>query len=915
MSEERKPTALSSGSAPGKIQQDDPSTMAIAGDLNNFFVRRQLLTMESKRIQDLLLEAEDELKAKQDNRDLLRDKVFAAFRDPVETPKNDLAETPKKKPKLKYLPKTTERYIRRRAKQLFAGLRTGSAGITGDPDAVVRAEDAGWLLPKARHMDAWAGWFAESDRTSSKASRFRKDRIQIAFVASGGIGDLLKSTHLVGPLARYFSGDVTILGAQTAVGEVLASNPYVIDTLVPATQHVFGFADRLQHIPLFDLIVIWKYSVQYVIPRGSRIAPDDIRSIESGSSDLRRILDKYLFLWGWPSFNFAFSRDMARLGLSVMNVSSATSGLPHRHLDEIPFFPTNQSLRGIAGLLIKPYVTVHHGFDLKFLPIKTRETDYKSTKNISLEQWRQIVSLLRKEGVEVIQLGIVEEEKIEGVTRYLNGQLSLEEAGLLIKHGLCHIDTEGGLVHLAHAVHTRCVVLFGPTPTEFFGYPQNINLEPTGCKACWFVTKTWLIECPRHTSGPECMSGHSPSAVADAAKRIIAEAEKPSAKLITAETQPSTTPWADMIAMAQGHYSPDASGRVLLILDHPPSDFGSWSDSLPVADVIICAGKHFDLETHDRIIKKFEYGSLLNLQRPSSSVDAVVWVSRELESDIVPLALREILRVLKPGGQLVFAAIGETAGLDLGRSLSAARIAFDESKMPSRPVFSCSLLKNGPPPDSVPLSSRPAVSELGAQTAQARVDAVDPRLALLEEENSRQISLVRDRFAQRKEVMDDEWSVVDGPVQRVFGSDGWIRIAKSSAEVYAIKFFIKGWHTPTDSVIWSRDEKCLLMLPLPEEQSLGDHRVELQLHVAVPEASEANPASIGLRVDDGPVENFILSSSGAILKVRSANASKFRGVSLVEIRFGAGTGRKEGDESSASLRTGVLKFRYRVLPN
>ena len=91
-----------------------------------------------------------------------------------------------------------------------------------------------------------------------------------------------------------------------------------------------------------------------------------------------------------------FSREMVALGLSVMNVSSATSGLPHRHLEGIPFFPASQSLRVIAGLRTKPYVTVHHGFDLKFLPVKTRESDYKSTKNISLEQWRQIVSLLRR---------------------------------------------------------------------------------------------------------------------------------------------------------------------------------------------------------------------------------------------------------------------------------------------------------------------------------------------------------------------------------------------------------------------------------------------------------------------------------------------------------------------------------------
>ena len=526
--------------------------------------------------------------------------------------------------------------------------------------------------------------------------------------------------------------------------------------------------------------------MQYVVPHGSRLSADQVQSIESNSSDLKQ-LDKYLFRWGWPYFNFAFSRDMARLGLSAMNVSAATSGLPHRHLEEIPFFPTHQSLRVIAGLMTKPYVTVHHGFDLKFLPAKTRETDYKSTKNISLEQWRQIVSLLRKEGVEVIQLGIVEEEKIEGVTHYLNGQTSLDETGLLIKHGLCHIDTEGGLVHLAHAVHARCVVLFGPTPAGFFGYPQNINLEPSGCKACWFVTKTWLIECPRHTSGPECMSGHSATSVADAAKRIIAEAEEPSAQLIAAETRSSPAPLAEIVAMARTQLGSDAGYRVLLILDHLPSDIGSGlSESvLDRADVVICAGKPVDLETNDRIIDKFEYGSLLNLQRPSSSIDAVVWISRELESDIAPFALREMFRVLKSGGELVFSAVGESAGLDLRRSLSAARIAFDESETPSRPVFSCSLRKHGPRPEGAALCSHSAASGTVPVTAEGHINAVDPRLALLEEENTRQILLVHDRFVQRQKVMDAEWSVVDDPVQRVFGRDGWIRIPKSSAEVYA----------------------------------------------------------------------------------------------------------------------------------
>ena len=59
--------------------------------------------------------------------------------------------------------------------------------------------------------------------------------------------------------------------------------------------------------------------------------------------------------------------------MSAMDVSVATSGLPRRNLNEIPFFPSKQSLRVVGRLLERPYVTVHHGFDMKFLPGQDKE--------------------------------------------------------------------------------------------------------------------------------------------------------------------------------------------------------------------------------------------------------------------------------------------------------------------------------------------------------------------------------------------------------------------------------------------------------------------------------------------------------------------------------------------------------------
>ncbi len=912
MNEEFEADAFHSGLVERKNKPDDDSGFATLADLKNFLIRRQLLAIENKRIKELLLEAEKDLKASRHNFIDILDRVLAPLRSHLAR-LDELARVEiLRGQRPENLPRMAERYVRHRVKRLFGSLKPRASTGKGDKPVATGVQDPGWQLPRVRELEAWTAWFAENDPDAAKASRFRKDRIQVALVVSGGIGDFLKSTHLVGPLSDHFSADLTIIAAQRAARELVAHNPYVRDTLVLVNRHEYDLADHLAHIPIFDLIVIWRYHVQYVVPRGSRIADEIIDSIESKSSSLRHTIDKYRSLHNGYKLNFAFSREITQLGLSAMKVSVETSGLPHRNLGQIPFFPSKQSLKIIPSLLTKPYVTVHHGFDLLFLPPRTRNTDYSSTKNISVQQWRQIVSIIRKQGIDVIQLGIAEEEKIEGVSHYLNGQTSIEETGLLVKHSLCHIDTEGGLVHLASAVHTRCVVLFGPTPVEFFGYPQNINLEPSGCKACWFATQNWLIECPRHTSGPECMTEHSASGVVAAVNKIIAESENLSAKLVLAETQSSPAPLAETVAKAQSLLSPDAANRTLLILDDLECDVRSeLSDGvLDGSDVILCAANPPDLEPGDRLTGRIEYGSLLNLPRASASIDAAIWVAREMEADVAPFALREIFRVLKPDGQLVLVTLGEL-GLDLGRSLLTARIAFDDDKMPSAPVHCCSLRKSTPARSGSPISTGSFVTSEWRSKA-----AIDPTLALLEDENRRQITVLHDRLVEQEKVMDEARAVVDRAVQRGFGGDGWIWIFNLFAEGYPTKFFIRGWHGALDWVIWSRENKCLLMLPFDEEPPSGGPSLELQLqlHLALPHTSASNPMAIGVRINDGPVENFVLSTEDEFLTVRSStDGSKFRGVALVELQLGDEISAGESERLYGSMRMGVKRFRYRVL--
>ena len=135
---------------------------------------------------------------------------------------------------------------------------------------------------------------------------------------------------------------------------------------------------------------------------------------------------------------------------------------------------------------------------------------------------------------------------------------------------------------------------------------------------------------------------------------------------------------------------------------------------------------------------------------------------------------------------------------------------------------------------------------------------------------------------------------MDDAVHRAFREDGWIWVSNLFAEGYTTKFFVSGWHSALHYVIWSREKKCLLMLPLPVEESWRDQAVELQLHLAIPETSASNPITIGIRIDDEPIENFNLSTDDEILTILTSTvSSRFRGISLVEFHLGAEIGHAE----------------------
>jgi hypothetical protein len=163
------------------------------------------------------------------------------------------------------------------------------------------------------------------------------------------------------------------------------------------------------------------------------------------------------------------------------------------------------------GLQAGSYITIHNGFDPNFvITAQTATKCYPAFASVV----SRIKSKLPK--LPIVQLGTRTSQPIDGVDLDLVDKLSIQEAAGVLKHSRFHIDIESGLVHLARCFGVRSCVLFGPTPADYFGYPDNVNLRPAECGGCWWINQTWMDQCPRGLSEAICMTGHDPERVAAA---------------------------------------------------------------------------------------------------------------------------------------------------------------------------------------------------------------------------------------------------------------------------------------------------------------------------------------------------------------------------------------------------------------
>lgn len=156
----------------------------------------------------------------------------------------------------------------------------------------------------------------------------------------------------------------------------------------------------------------------------------------------------------------------------------------------------------------RPYVTVHNGFDHNFvINGKTATKCYPHFEAVVAGIKHAFPDLL------VVQIGINTSERLPSADiDYLN-KTTLKEAADIIRGAVLHIDNEGGFVHIASSFGVTSCVVFGPTPSAYFGYPNNINIDPPVCGDCWWMTETWMGQCVKGHAAPPCMYDQLPNAI------------------------------------------------------------------------------------------------------------------------------------------------------------------------------------------------------------------------------------------------------------------------------------------------------------------------------------------------------------------------------------------------------------------
>jgi len=348
----------------------------------------------------------------------------------------------------------------------------------------------------------------------------------LAFVVSGGLGDYLVIARFLRDFVAY-AGTIhfdifspTPKMAAWAFGRIPGFHAAYHDIVFEGTLNNYDAGLRLN-----QLAVVYTESVRWDVLRENRALTQILRNL----IQFRPKVDAFVERHPWLD-NF-LARAAVFMGAQRRDFLHLMGGLGYG--GDCLSVPLDAVAVSRYGLRQRQYITIHNGFDAGFMISGRRATKCYPYFGAVVARLKSALPHMR-----FVQLGTVTSQPIAECDLVLLNKTSLDDAAALIANAALHLDNESGLVHLAACVGTRSAVVFGPSPSDYFGYPDNINIDPPVCGNCWWMTRTWMDSCAKGFETPRCMTEQDPGAVAD---RILGEFE--------GDVRPPDAGWHDAAAM------------------------------------------------------------------------------------------------------------------------------------------------------------------------------------------------------------------------------------------------------------------------------------------------------------------------------------------------------------------------------
>ena len=336
------------------------------------------------------------------------------------------------------------------------------------------------------------------------------DQLKILIHVRGGIGDVCMTRLLVARLLAYLPQSHIDFCYDHEETVAMVFSDGLIKQYVPNTYDPRDYDVVMSGCHAFNFDYVDMLRLQ-------QLAPEWLPAFKQAEQLQKKL---QLIIHNTPHLDGLWAKISMAYGSNRIKNMALTTGIAVEQNDRVPLqldpAQLNKTLEELGLKSIK-YITIHDGTNTN-----TDLHGRAATRCWPRAHWEQFGRLFKQQfpDIKIVQLGASNSVPFDFADICLVGKTKIAQLPYILEGALLHVDGESGMTQLANLTKTQAVVLFGPTPVNYFGYERNINLQAGHCKGCMCIVKDWMSRCALFGTN-RCLQYITPEMVFKAVQKAL----------------------------------------------------------------------------------------------------------------------------------------------------------------------------------------------------------------------------------------------------------------------------------------------------------------------------------------------------------------------------------------------------------